>query len=330
MNVLVAGGVFRHTAAELAARQPAPEVVLVKGLRDHGIKVSAWPLERWREAAIAPGFDVVHIHHLSKAALAVAMSPKSRPFVFTEHASGPAENSVHRVAQKIVMARASTVVCLSPNEADHKSSAYGIPRSRIEVIPNGIPAPAKADGIRTHAPGEEFRLIFVGQLKEVKQVDRALKALVDLPKNVVLRLVYHNNELEETLRAQADALGLQGRVSFVGQLSDTALFDEYRKAHALVLPSASEALPSVVTEALLTGLPIIASDVGGVSGQMADAGILLSPSRSQRIAPAISELIIQYGKYTERAAIRAGQVTVDYSVDSMISRHVALYRRLAR
>jgi glycosyltransferase involved in cell wall biosynthesis len=328
LRVLIAGGVFRLSAEERSRRQPAPEMLLADGLRARGVHVRTSRLEDWRQVVLARDYDVVHVHHLSKAALAAALSPADRPFVFTEHASGRAATPTHRAAQRLVMARTSTVVCLSEAEAVAKRNAYRLPTSRVEVIPNGASFAPTDCRLRSIGAEEPVVLLFVGQLRPVKQVHRAVRALAELPRRCILRLVYHNDEGLEDLRVQARALGVADRITFVGQLASEKLIEQYQQAHLLLLPSASEALPSVVSEALLTGLPVVASAVGGIPGQVGDAGELVTPSIEDSIAPAIAAVIADYTAYAARAVARCEAVAAEYSVDRMISRHLALYRRL--
>lgn len=330
MKILIAGGVFRLQPEQLKHRQPAPEVVLSEGLRNLGFDVDTMPLERWKRIAVSGSYDIVHIHHLSKAALAAALSPFVRPFVFTEHASGHPGRADHRVAQRAVMAKASTVVCLSQAEANAKRAAYGLGGSKIAVIPNGIKLATKARTPLLNVPNEPIVLLFVGQLKAVKQVHRIIDALPHLPDRFVVRIVYHNNEGEQQLRDQVRALGVEGRVSFVGQRANEGLVAEYMRAHMLLLPSASEALPSVVTEALLTGLPVVASAVGGIPEQIGDAGILVSPLPQEPLAPAILNLMANYPDYARRADSRSREIAEEFSISEMIQRHTTLYESLLR
>ncbi|MEU4423052.1 glycosyltransferase family 4 protein [Actinoplanes sp. NPDC024001] len=331
MKVMVAGGVFRHSAEELARRQAAPEIVLAEGLRSRGVEVYTSPLEDWPRIAVSRGCDVVHVHHLSKAALAVALSPRSKPFVFTEHATGRSRFRTRRVAQRTVLSRASAVVCLSEAEASEKQAAYRLPTSKVNVIRNGIAPPPGTGQPPVRETDGRMVLLYVGQLTPWKQVHRAIEALASLPDRFVLRLVYHNDEALEDLRARTRALGVTDRVTFVGQLAGAALAEEYRRAHLLLLPSGStEALPSVVTEALLQGLPVVASAIGGVPEQIADAGILVSPDAGESLIPAITAVAEDYHTYAQRALARGAAVAEEYTVDRMISQHLALYESLSR
>ena len=77
-------------------------------------------------------------------------------------------------------------------------------------------------------------------------------------------------QLEKKLRKQVEELDLVGVVSFLGELEQEEVIREMQKAHIFLLPSVAEALPTVLMEAQAIGLPIIATNVGGVSEAMID------------------------------------------------------------
>jgi glycosyltransferase involved in cell wall biosynthesis len=159
----------------------------------------------------------------------------------------------------------------------------------------------------------------VGQLIDWKQVPRAITALKHLPENVSLRLVYHNAELEFELRHLTTELNLAHRVDFAGRKSGEDLYREYMNANALVLPSAPrEALPSVVTEALQTGLPVVGSAAGAIAEQV----------RDDSISPAIDSLMDDYVAFAERAVARGSELRDQYTPSRMAQDHVRLYERL--
>ncbi|AGL16325.1 glycosyltransferase family 4 protein [Actinoplanes sp. N902-109] len=328
MRVLIAGGVFRLSEQDRRARQAAPEIVLSEGLRAAGVDVRTSPLEDWRSVALASDCDVVHVHHLSKAALASALVPRARPFVFTEHMTVRYPARSLRAAHRVVLARAARVVCLSEAEAEAKRAAFGLAPARLAVIPNGIAPWPDGPRRRTLGPREPVTLLFVGQLDPIKQVHRAIEALAALPRRFVLRLVYHRDALRAPLRELARELGVDERVTFAGQRAGAALAREYQQAHVLVLPSASEALPSVVTEALLTGLPVLASAVGGVPGQVRDAGLLVTPDPADSLAAPLTALTGDYDRYAAAAFDRARTIAAEFTVERMVDRHIALYRSL--
>ena len=99
-----------------------------------------------------------------------------------------------------------------------------------------------------------------------------------------LSLVYHVSDEERRLRALARQLGLD--VRFLGVKRPEELRDIYAAHHALVLPSRAESLPSVVTEALMVGRPVIATCVGAVvtrSATSAESSARATGRGSQRL-----------------------------------------------
>ncbi len=327
MKVLLAGGVFRLSDAHRSHRQPAPEEVLAEGLRKRGVDLTTIPLEQRGDVFWAPGFDLVHVHHLSRAAVAAALSPRRVPFVFTPHAASVPTRQRERLGHGVVTRLADAMICLSDRELAMRAADLPQARPRLFVIPNGIAAPERPAVPRTWGGVEPLRVLFVGQLVPVKRVDRIIRAAATQPAAQV-RLVFHNAQLLKELRSLAERLCVADRVTFVGQLSGVALRAEYESAHLLALPSVSEALPSVVTEALHSALPVVASDVGGVSGQVQDAGVLSDPDDDAGFGMALTHLQGNYPTIAEASFARAATIRDEYSVDRMVDAHLALYRKL--
>ncbi len=94
-------------------------------------------------------------------------------------------------------------------------------------------------------------------------------------------------------------------------------------ADVLLLPSAHEALPSVVSEALLTGLPVIASNVGGIPTQVGDAGILVSPGAHSPLDLPIKQLMADYERFAVTAFARSAQLTEKLAPEASIDAHLA-------
>lgn len=325
MRVLIGGGVFRLSQRELVLRQPSPEVVLAGGLRRAGVEVETCALEDLRTIANSRQFDVVHVHHWSKAAVVAAISPLAAPMVFTAHSTKYGGGLDRRLSEALVSRRMKAVVCLSHAEAQQVRTRFPVAAHKVTVIPNGVrlpdaaPVERKLDGV--------VRALFVGQLIPIKQVDRAIRSLERLS-NIELRLVFHGEMLRHDLERLANDLGVARRVFFVGQRHGEELFEEYQQAHMLWLPSSSEALPTVITEALSTGLPIVASDVGGIREQVRSAGVLVPPNGADSFRSGVDQLLSDYESVMTAAVRRAAQVRDEYAVDSMISKHIKLYESL--
>src|ERR1041385_259511 len=88
-------------------------------------------------------------------------------------------------------------------------------------------------------------------------------------------MVYQNDSLANELRQLSKTLGISDRVRFLGKKAPQELADLYQTSDLLVLSSVTEALPSVITESMLSGLPFIATHVGGIPEQAGGFGYVL-------------------------------------------------------
>jgi glycosyltransferase involved in cell wall biosynthesis len=145
-----------------------------------------------------------------------------------------------------------------------------------------------ADGVSTPA-----RLLFVGRIVAYKGVFEAVSALATLVgrgRDVVLELVGAEDEGAPTIDAMMDharSLGVGDRVVLGGYLSGATLTDAYRRADVFVLPSYWEGFPRVVVEAMANGVPVVATNVGGLGdGLSRDLAILVEPRDVDALADA--------------------------------------------
>ncbi len=327
VRLLLAGGVFRLSPEERSERQSAPEVLLAEGLRKCGVDVTESSLEDLRRPVFDRSFDLIHVHHLSKAALAASLSPLSRPMIFTEHGMPTSTSKRLQIARRVIYSNASGTVFLSNKESTSKLEEFDMDSNRTWVIPNAVALSGASPVLRT-LQDHQFRMLYVGQLIPLKQVDRIIRALADLPTTVTLQIVFHNDELLVELSALAEHLGVLERIEFSGQLSGVELVKAYEKAHVLLLPSEHEALPSVISEALLTGLPIIASDVGGIPEQVGDSGLLVPPDRQTPLQGYIQTLVRDYQRFAETAFESAPGRLVVLSPEHVAHQHLAMYETL--
>jgi len=323
LRVLIVGGT--SVSPQGRGHRETPETTLEAGLMSRGVAVDTrphgWEISRRH-------WDIVHVHHLAHQALVQSVIRAGSRLVFTRHSTElPA--TTRRLVLELMYQRADALVVLS--EAERKLLGQRVSSDRVTCIPNGI------DGARWPyvqrrypAPGEPWRLLFVGQLVPVKNVDVLLRAVVHLDPSlaVQLDLVFHNNAQEHELRRLAADLGIEGQVRFVGQVDHEKLPALYAQAHVLVLPSRLEALPSVITEAELSGVPVIASAVAGVPEQLDGHGTLVAPGDTRELTRAIARVFGAYDEAIRRAISAAASARSRYTIDAMIDGHLALYRQV--
>lgn len=163
------------------------------------------------------------------------------------------------------------------------------------------------------------RLVFVGRFTRAKGLPYLLSAVARLTREgraVHLDLV-GDGELWDEIARDVKRLGISDVVTFHGRVSlGEELLSLYRSADVFVLPSVSEGTPKVILEAMASCLPVVATDVGGVSTivQSGENGVLVPPKSSSSLARAVAR-VIDDGEF-RRAVIRAGRSTAaEHTID---------------
>ena len=331
MKICLIGGIYKKGGARKEYIEISPETVLEDGLRSAGHEVTA--LSHYDESSFA-SFDVVHVHHLSWGATRLASDRSRVPFVFTAHDAtrmcGYRQPPARRAAMRYVFSRADAAVALSSLEAAFQRSAYRLDGAVHATIPNGIDAGLYSFK-RENSAGHDrpWQLLFVGQLTPQKRVDLILKALPLLPSNVELNLVYQSVALENELKTLARDLQVSHRVHFLGKRGPAQLAALYHTSDLLVLPSAWEALPSVISEAMLCGLPFVATAVGGTPEQANGFGLLLEKCGAPELASAIQHVLRDYDSFARAGEAMSIQARKRFGIANMIERHLELYQRVA-
>jgi glycosyltransferase involved in cell wall biosynthesis len=133
------------------------------------------------------------------------------------------------------------------------------------------------------------------------------------------------------LKAQAKFLGIEDRVVFMGYVPDDVLPEVFRMADVFVLPSvSSEAFGIVVLEAMASGVPVVATDVGGIPEVVKEneAGLLVPPGNELELREAIQKLLNdeelrkQYGSKGRKA------VEEKYSWDKVVVEIEKIYEEI--
>ena len=194
--------------------------------------------------------------------------------------------------------RADRVVCQT-DAMRARAHTLGVPDERILVQPQGVNTERFRPGLDTREILEELDIpagtpviLFVGNLYPRKGVHYLLDAseaiLREHPETVFV--LTGTGPSEAALKEQANRLD-PTRFRFVGFRQDIPVL--LNVASMLILPSLREGLPQVILEAYACGVPVIASDVGGVRDVLRDDenGYALPPMRSDAIAQAANKLL---------------------------------------
>lgn len=165
----------------------------------------------------------------------------------------------------------------------------------IRVIPYTIALPAGGGSARARTDGA-FEVLFVGRLVERKGVTHLVEAVRRLPADVRAHLTIVGEGPERSnLEAQVAQENLAERVTVRGRVSAAELRDAYAGSSVLVLPSIvdarsdTEGLGVVLLEAMAYGVPVIASDIGGIPDIVvnAESGLLVPPGDASALSHAL-------------------------------------------
>jgi glycosyltransferase involved in cell wall biosynthesis len=327
MRIGIVGGIFGKPDDYREAVRSTPETVLADGLERRGHQV----VRLGHHAQLDLGhLDAVHVHHLSYGALAAATDSSPALFVFTPHWLRY-ESAARRWAARYVVRRADAVVALSATEARWQEGSYGLPRQRQAVIPNGISETVFAYSPPSPPTDGCWRLLYVGQLARFKGVHHLLPAVATVARShrVRLDLVYQVGAEERALRQLTAELGLDC-VEFLGARTPTELSDIYSASHLVLLPSLGEALPSVISEAMFIGRPVVATDVAGVREQLAGFGAVVPPGDSEMLASGINRVLDDYAEHARVSEEMSRTARDKFSIGAMVDGHERLYESLIR
>jgi glycosyltransferase involved in cell wall biosynthesis len=157
-----------------------------------------------------------------------------------------------------------------------------------------------------------LRLVHIGRGVRTKGLRDAVRAMALLPESVDVRLVSAGQGEEiDICRAEAEKLGVDDRVDFLGQVPRARVEELYKNADGFLFPSFREPSGSVVFEALRHGLPVITTDIGG-PGYVIDqtCGLTVPAHTPDQLANDLATAITQLAEDTElRARLSSGART---------------------
>jgi len=184
---------------------------------------------------------------------------------------------------------AAHIVVPSPHTAAILTDDFGANRSKMSVALPGFDRPIRQPK-RTDTP----LIVSIGLLTERKGHDVLLDALfqiTDLPWQAEIIGKRHDDTTADALIAQSQALSLQDRVNFAGEMDTTAMQDRLNAASIFTLATRYEGYGMVLSEAMLFGLPIVSCATGAVPDTVGDAGILVPVDDAAVLAEALRHLL---------------------------------------
>ena len=211
------------------------------------------------------------------------------PFGFSVHARDARKVTPGDLARRAT--RAACVIACNSDAANEVRPA-GAP---VHLVPHGVDLGRFRPG--PMPDGVPLRILAVGRLVEKKGFHFLIMAASRLRFPFELRIVGEGPE-RDRLAALIETNGFTGRVTLVGELTHAELPKEYGDSHVVVAPTRIErtgdrdGLPNIILEAMASGRPVIASDVGAIRCAVTHegTGLLVPPRDSLALAAALENL----------------------------------------
>ena len=289
------------------------------------------------QRATAQGVNVLHGHGAKGGAYArLARRPPETVRVYTPHGGslhyrwGTPAGLVYLTAENVLRRRTDLFLFESYYGRDTFAAKVGDPGADalVRVVHNGV---ADAEFLPVKTAPDATDLVFVGELRKLKGVDVLIEAMARLARDgrKLTATIVGDGADRGAFEAAVAAHDLAAAVQFVGAKPARAAFALGR---LLVVPSRAESLPYIVLEAAAAGLPIIATNVGGIGEIFGpDADELVPPGDPAALADAIAQAMQDRGARHSASLRLKSRLRASFSVDAMTDAVIDGYREaLAR
>ena len=275
--------------------------------------------------------DVVHTHiYASKYALPAAAIAGVKKKIHTVHSMAQKEQgSLGKKVNTFLYRHCGVVPVALSNEVKKSiGEVYGLQESIIPVVYNGIDL-SKCIRKNDYEANGVFTIVHVGRFMKVKNhktLIRAFARFAEKKESIRLQLLGEGELLDE-MKDYAEKLKVADKVEFLGLQSN--VYPYLNKADVFCLPSEYEGVPMTLIEAMGTGLPIIASDVGGIPDMLMDQkdALLIAP-KEENILVALESIYSDEEK-RKRLGRNAWDKSAVFSAITMAKKYADIYENIS-
>ena len=274
--------------------------------------------------------DLVSTHTAKAGWLGRAASARcGLPAIYTPHGwpiadrISPAHGLIFRFAERTAARWGRAIICVCERERELALRNRIAPPEKLYVVHNGVqdvPAAPREGG-----EPQPVRIISIARFEPPKDHTTLLHALATLRSQQWQLDLIGDGRLQARMRKLAGALGIAARVHFLGYQAepDRAL----ARAQVFVLSSRSEGFPRSVLEAMRAGLPVIASNVGGVDEAVSHGvnGLLVSRGSVEALAAALAELITNAARRKRMGMAARLAYESRFRLEPMVEQTLAIY-----
>jgi N-acetyl-alpha-D-glucosaminyl L-malate synthase BshA len=332
--------------------QPFRLSYFVERVYYHEVEVPSYPLFEYPPYCLALAvamqnaterhdLDLLHVHyaipHATSAWIAREMLQREKfRVVTTLHGTDitlVGQDPSFQTITQFSISKSDGITAVSEYLRRETIEHFDIAPGAIEVIPNFVDLDKyRRDKYPCHrsklaAPGEKI-IMHISNFRPVKRVDDAVRVFARISRKVPARLVLIGDGPERGRALQvAEQEGVAQRVVFLGKQESVA--ELLACADLALVPSENEAFGLVALEAMACGVPVIASDVGGVSEVVPDgvAGRLLPVGAIDEMADAGMQFLLDDARW-KAASVAARSVAETFSSELVVSQYERHYQKV--
>ncbi|UXI66337.1 glycosyltransferase [Tahibacter amnicola] len=286
-------------------------------------------------------FDVVHCFSITAemwVRLALYAVPRTTRLVSSVRGMSKDSADWHWRAKRWIVDGSAAVIANSLLAAEWVAERAGVAVRRFSIVNNGIEVPAeRGESLRETTrvalgvPDGRLLVLFVGRLVALKNISLLLRAmaLIVPTERPCLRLAGDGPERARIEQEIAER-GLQDAVHLLGERDDVPAL--MSAADVFVLSSREEGLSNVILEAMGSGLPVVATAVGGTPELIEDGvcGHLVPDDDAAALAAALERLAVDHVSRQRLGRAARQRVTEQFSIDAMVGATLAIYDRCVR
>ena len=261
-----------------------------------------------------------------------------KKIVHGEHgreASDPhGKNRKRKIIRKLISPAISRFVPVSADLNDWLINDIKVPAKKVYLIINGVDMSKFEPAVDKHALrrrlglAEDCPLIgIVGRLDPVKDHATLIKAFAKVS-GLAQLIIVGDGPMRQSLQSIVGELKLTDRTVFLGTRNDVA--DILGALDVFVLPSIAEGISNTILEAMSSGLPVVASRVGGNPELVADntTGVLFEPGDHEHLTRILSNYITNQGLTRQHGQAGRKRVEDEFSLEIMVQKYDELYSSL--
>jgi glycosyltransferase involved in cell wall biosynthesis len=247
---------------------------------------------------------------------AIASNLSMRPCVIQATGGDLKVDPLNRNRRVIVSAAlriATGVICVSK---DMEGVAKELGSKSTIVIPFPVDLSDFSEGSE---PKRKNQIVTVMKLNPLKGLSYLIKAMTEVKEGKLL-IIGAGSEKEKS-ESLVHELGLENRVFLIGWVDHKGVWSYLKQSTVFVLPSLSEGTPRAILEAMMCGLPVVATKVGGIPEMIEDGvnGLLVSPKNEKALAKALTH-VLSDSDFQRRTSLKNRMAVKNFKIDVIGSR----------